>query len=155
MVKFIAALSLLGSIAKANKSVCQKSTSRIVGGNSILDGDAPFVPSWQAGLSKPGSDLINCGGSFIANGWVLTAARCHYMLDATTNNADIHTVNLISAKVEFFAQSTSFIKHPDYNGSVHDIGLVSYCSGEKPPGIVSLPQPSTPIPISLYIAFIF
>jgi secreted trypsin-like serine protease len=62
--------ALAAALALGATVLCAGPTEAIVGGSAVANGAYPFMASVQSG----GSHF--CGGSVIANDWVLTAAHC-------------------------------------------------------------------------------
>ncbi|XP_065362438.1 serine protease 1-like [Calliphora vicina] len=94
---------------------------RITNGKEAAEGQFPY----QVGLSfSSSSGGWWCGGSLIANTWVLTAAHC-------TSGASSATVYLgatvrTSPKVTYTVASSNFVQHKSYNSLLlsNDISLI-------------------------------
>ncbi|XP_063285649.1 serine protease 27-like [Pelobates fuscus] len=123
-------------------------SDRIVGGSDSTRGEWP----WQVSLYFDG--LPSCGGSLIANSWVMSAAHCFTLSDNCSSYriylgayqlSNLQDPNVVSIGIK------QIIKHPDfqYEGSSGDIALVElevavqYTSYILP---ICLPSPTINLP---------
>ncbi|OCT61928.1 hypothetical protein XELAEV_18047961mg [Xenopus laevis] len=101
-------------------------SDRIVGGMDSKKGEWP----WQISLTYKNDFL--CGGSLIADSWVLTAAHCFDSLEASYYNVYLGAHQLSALGNSTVTRGVKrIIKHPDfqYEGSSGDIALIEL---EKP-----------------------
>ncbi|XP_062992941.1 serine protease 27-like, partial [Elgaria multicarinata webbii] len=94
---------------------------RIVGGQPASDGLWP----WQVAILRDGYFI--CGGSLIANQWVLSAAHC-FTKSIATSKYDMllgayQLLNLSSHVV--YSKVKVIIPHPDYSGDIASIGDIA------------------------------
>jgi hypothetical protein len=104
-------LALAGS--GANAAIGDYSTGDyIVGGEPVPDADA--YP-WQVRLfSRPGDPQSGfCGGSFISDQWVLTAAHCVFGLSKIADQLAIGYGSVYQTKLKL-VDLDKIIIHPDY-----------------------------------------
>jgi secreted trypsin-like serine protease len=102
-----------------------------VGGNTADAGEWP----WQA-LVRPGPFL--CGGSLIADDWVLTAAHCvtgFGPANVTVTLGD-HTIFVSDGTEQVFNSVAQVIIHPDYDSSSNDNDVA----------LLQLPTPAALLP---------
>lgn len=115
----LAALTLLTSSAvKANElgtHVVPESSAinpTIVGGVNATKGEFPWIASIQL------NGRHDCGGSLVADGWLLTAAHCTRGRYTTSNIKvllGLHQQNNKGEATEYSV--TQIISHPNYNGN--------------------------------------
>jgi len=111
----------------------QEDQTKIIGGENAQPDDFPFM----AGLASVESGSLNtedhfCGGSIIAEKWILTAAHCLYDEDGNIiKEANLfvflNTYNLARPKSEReFHRVERLILHPGYNDNTleNDIALI-------------------------------
>ncbi|XP_073502345.1 serine protease 33-like [Phyllobates terribilis] len=120
--------SYTSSPAPTNYSVCGSPmvNNRIVGGTDAMDGQWP----WQISLRYFGSHI--CGGSLIANQWVLSAAHCF----ENSRNPSYYSVYLGKYRLsiidghEYYAYVQQIITHPRFVGIMGpgDIALIKLTS---------------------------
>jgi len=89
---------------------------RIIGGTLVDSND----PKWEFIVSVQNGYL--CGGSLIADEWVLTAAHCWYGVTLDTQNYKVG-VNNYSLSQQTFHSIAEVIIHPNYNNSTTDNDL--------------------------------
>lgn len=99
--------------------------SNILGGATIPISAAPYQVSMEIGGSHA------CGGSIIANQWILTAAHCVVLGGATTSNTVIHAGS--NDQTSSAGQNISvdaIYTHPSYNSTTqeNDIALLHLSS---------------------------
>ncbi|XP_062131280.1 serine protease 1-like [Drosophila sulfurigaster albostrigata] len=95
--------------------------SIITNGYAAPDGKAPYIVS--IALRTPGSNGVGlCGGSIIANTWVLTAAHCL----TTVPYVDVYygSNNLWQGQITHRVQRSDFIRHHLYPAPGYDIALI-------------------------------
>jgi secreted trypsin-like serine protease len=94
----------------------QASQLRIVGGTLVDAND----PKWEFIVSVQNGSL--CGGSLIADEWVLTAAHCWYGVTLDTQNHKVGVNNIVLAQQDFYNIASVTI-HPNYNDYTTDNDL--------------------------------
>uniref|UniRef100_A0A8D2J8Y1 Peptidase S1 domain-containing protein n=1 Tax=Varanus komodoensis TaxID=61221 RepID=A0A8D2J8Y1_VARKO len=100
---------------------------RIVGGQAAADGSWP----WQVTILRRGYFI--CGGSLIANEWVLSAAHCFFRTCWQSLGWLVHSsisqwgrYNVTVSRVQ------KIILHPDYNGHVGSLGDIALLKLQTP-----------------------
>ncbi|XP_044268679.1 chymotrypsin-1-like [Tribolium madens] len=111
-------LSVGSSLANVVK-IDPKIDWRVVGGSTASPGQFPFIISLRTE-----SNSHTCGGSLIANNWVVTAAHCVHNARPSSLSVVAGTNQLNTEGVR--ASLSEIIVHPDYNRSVviNDIALL-------------------------------
>ncbi|KAF5278812.1 hypothetical protein FQR65_LT03499 [Abscondita terminalis] len=91
---------------------------KVVGGSDATDGAFPY----QASLRKKGKHF--CGGSIIADRWILTAAHCVFKQDASKFTVVVGS-NLLNKGGDSY-EIEEFYPHEKYDPDVivHDIALI-------------------------------
>ncbi|OCT59155.1 hypothetical protein XELAEV_18001644mg [Xenopus laevis] len=97
-------------------------SERIVGGTDSKKGEWP----WQISLSYKGEPV--CGGSLIANSWILTAAHCFDSQNVSQYKVylGVYRLSLLQNPNTVSRSVKRIIIHPDYQfeGSNGDIALI-------------------------------
>ncbi len=101
-------------------SLVASPTQAIVGGTAVPSGAYPFMASVRNG----GSHL--CGGSVIADTWVLTAAHCVSTGDGAGLSVRVGSNNNASGGTVIDVDLAK--RHPDFDGSWHDVALLRLAS---------------------------
>ncbi len=117
----------------------------IVGGSEVGDTRYP----WMTALLSAGStDAANgqfCGGSLIADRWVLTAAHCVEQETASSTDVLIGQRDLNDSGGERISVSR-IIVHPDYaSKGFPDLALLELASPSAAP-VITLPTVQNPVP---------
>ncbi len=134
------------------------SPSRIIGGQDAAAGDWP----WQARLEVGQSD---CGGSLIANTWVMTAAHCFNNNDASAIEVPpTSQIRVILGRVDLSTNAgedftgagiVRVIVHPDYHpvngraqGNDSDIALIELAtaSSQQPVQLIGSAETQLAVP---------
>ncbi|XP_062992942.1 serine protease 27-like [Elgaria multicarinata webbii] len=110
--------------AASSEAVCGQpviNSPRIVGGQAAAYGSWP----WQVAIFQGGYFI--CGGSLIAEQWVLSAAHC-FLGSTATSQYDLllgayELLNLTSTVVESSVEQ--ILTHPDYNGKAGSSGDIA------------------------------
>uniref|UniRef100_A0A6J0V030 Prostasin-like n=1 Tax=Pogona vitticeps TaxID=103695 RepID=A0A6J0V030_9SAUR len=120
-------------------------STRIVGGQPATEGEWP----WQVSISMNGQHI--CGGSLIAEQWVLSAAHCFpYAVDYDVQLGVYQLMNPSSDSVTSTVQQ--IIPHPDFNGHDGSSGDLALLKLTSPVNFtdyilpVCLPRSSTEFP---------
>nr|Q4TTV7.1 RecName: Full=Lectizyme; AltName: Full=Proteolytic lectin; Flags: Precursor [Glossina austeni]AAY59001.1 proteolytic lectin [Glossina austeni] len=123
-MKFFAVFALcVASVSAANLDAIAKPgfpAGRIINGHEAEKGEAPFIVSLKAGKGH------FCGGSIIAENWVLTAGHC-LIFDEFEIVAGLHSRNDESdVQIRKVTGKHQQIVHEKYGGGVgpNDIGLI-------------------------------
>ncbi|XP_037936060.1 brachyurin [Teleopsis dalmanni] len=111
----LALLSVLGENAVESRGI----EGRIISGTPAALGQLP----WQVILKRDEMDDLLCGGSIIANNWVLTAAHCTYGLSSIY--LIFGTILLDDSKAVSMT-STSMYIHDNYSSATlnNDVSLI-------------------------------
>ncbi|XP_015034643.2 serine protease 1 [Drosophila willistoni] len=113
---FLGSLLLLQTL-----EVRSKSMERIVNGQQAGEGQFPYIVALELLLNETS---LSCGGSIIANDWILTAAHCTQ--DALRVIIYYGSIEKSKAQVVVEVQASSIIQHPKYDRTVltNDISLI-------------------------------
>ncbi|XP_042329708.1 serine protease 27-like [Sceloporus undulatus] len=133
LVVWLLQLMILQGAVSAETACGEPVTSpRIVGGQPANNGEWP----WQVGIYINGAQA--CGGSLVANQWVVSAAHCfledgEYKVLLGAYQLSNPSTNMLDSSVQ------KVFSHPDYNG--HD----------GSPGDIALVQLTSPVNFTDYI----
>lgn len=104
-----------------------KTSHKIVGGADAESGDLPWQAAYAVGNGN--QYFVICGGTLVAERWVVTAAHCTYgkAMDGTGQRVYLGAHNLAnveSTRSDF--DVTQVIEHPDYDddATTNDIALL-------------------------------
>ncbi|XP_033024293.1 serine protease 27-like [Lacerta agilis] len=147
-------LTILQGAANSTAGCGQPITSpRIVGGQPASNGSWP----WQVSILRDFYPI--CGGSLIAEQWVLSAAHCFFNRIGPTFNYNVllgaYQLSHLSDNA-VISDLQQIILHPDYNGldtSSGDIALIKLKSPVKFTNYIlpiCLPESSTQFPLNEY-----
>lgn len=121
----LAGLSMLASLSVAAQP-------RIVGGDTVAEGEYP----WMVAIVESRSNNLfrgqYCGATLIAARWVLTAAHCVTATDNPTGPENANNVDVVINQVDLSTSLTGerisaqqIYLHPDYYGAGHtDMALI-------------------------------
>jgi secreted trypsin-like serine protease len=121
-----------GETTSSNNCLNQK----IIGGQDIHTGDSPFDAEWIVGIS------MGCGGSWINQETILTAAHCfgnqptasqqYSITKKTADGTREHIAN-------FNGDAVTIHQAYDNNQLTHDIAVIRLCGYTEEHAIVNLP----------------
>src|SRR5687768_9631232 len=124
--------SLIAQDSPKKRLLTSNDTDMIVGGREANQGSWP----WQVRLYENASDTEGfCGGTLIADDWVLTAAHCMFNADGSKKDEVVVGYGHVDRTKTIKLRSSSIHPHQDYDGSSHDIALISLRKSISLPGI--------------------
>ncbi|XP_068905393.1 chymotrypsin-1-like [Tenebrio molitor] len=97
---------------------------RVVGGSTASAGQYPFIISLRTIFNSH-----TCGGSLIANNWVVTAAHCVYNSSPSSYSV-VAGINQLNSNSGVQVGVAEIIVHPNYNQNliINDIALLRLSS---------------------------
>jgi len=114
-------------IPSSNDSSIDGPQPRIIGGQTVLNGNPPFQANWIVSVD-------GCGGAWIAQDTILTAAHCFYPKPANDTELEIFERDETGSKRfwKTFSGREVFL-HPEYDSVnyVNDVAVIKLCSGMK------------------------
>merc|ERR1712141_215854 len=101
---------------------CECRSSNIINGKDV---DQPGKYPWQVSLQQRNSRFHFCGGSLVAEKWVVTASHCieSSYPSSVYVTAGMHDQRRRYGDAKDYAPKR-FIKHPSYRFPYNDIGLI-------------------------------
>ena len=114
-------------IPSSNDSSIDGPQPRIIGGQTISNGNPPFQANWIVSVD-------GCGGAWIAQDTILTAAHCFYPKPANDTELEIFERGETGAKrfLKTFSGKELFL-HPEYDSVnyVNDVAVIKFCSSAE------------------------
>lgn len=119
-------LYIAGTLSVMVPAYASSAQTRIIGGTAATEGDWPWIVSVEY-ASTASTDPYNshfCGGSLIANNWVLTAAHCAEDQTAAGIVVRVGAYDLSSTTTAgTLAAVDRILIHPGYDSSTYDNDL--------------------------------